>query len=909
LEKQEQINKTREEREAKLLEKQYLAEQARIERELKKLEKIQNKKAKKTSPFDLVIQRYLETEQWLKLYKEFLQENGRNPSKDIESEKELAQNIKRIRLSNGNSKYKNLALELWNKYPTKEQLDNTENVYKDFRAFVEANGRNPKNNATDKAEKTLAIRISATKNIRDIVKSDYMQKIIDLWNQNELNVKISAWTVLYADLQKFIAENGHVPNSVSTNYEETRLRHGYHNAVKSGIEHPIIEQLKTLWQNTRKETISAANINKDLLKYQQYLDEYREFLKTNNRNPSVKAVDQQEAALAKAISNIMRNSRNRNPIAHDFRALWNMYYISKVKIVKPDADYVQEYKEFVKTNERNPNQENSKEERILFTKINAMVKDDGNPYSHELRGLWGFYSKGKQKNYIVTPDQWLTLYNNFIIQNGNKPSEAGKRSERHLAWAATYIFENTLADDPLRNKFQELFEDFETNREDYSEAADNEDFEDDIIIKTKKRNTGKEEDLATMYIDYLIKNNLGIAESTVLPKTKEEKDTFYNKYITFVNENKVIPSAFSGDKEERLLALTLKELASDVYSVEAYVGTLLGLERRFTAPATTEKLYEEFERYLEQLKLMPNRNSKFYKEIYFRLRYGTKDAKDINDFGKLYALYQVAKAVGEGEISWDDDLQMTINSNIENELAIPVEGLQQLYDGLPLNSKRIVRAMEENYQELKNHFPAWLEQNKDNIVWNDATAQALKQVEKGIKNNSSSATAALVAISQMDLGKKYDGRNNSLIYRGTDLNNLEETDFHILSERIGMYYFEEPSVPAITFKTEITKLTGLILHEGVTAKDLQETLEQIAKDGSYLIRVEKQDLGLINNTLNNDGINGKLYVHLEKTLPIANDEGISVDAAVLLEIDASALTKGKTETEIVELYKQLFRGF
>ena len=217
--------------------------------------------------------------------------------------------------------------------------------------------------------------------------------------------------------------------------------------------------------------------------------------------------------------------------------------------------------------------------------------------------------------------------------------------------------------------------------------------------------------------------------------------------------------------------------------------------------------------------------------------------------------------------------------------------------------------MADNYQDIANNFPAWLEQNNQNIVWDNKTTQALNQLKADIKAGKTSAYNMLAAFSQMSLGQTGFGPHYSLIFRGQNSSDLTADEFHIILERPGMIFFEEPATKNITFEKDMGKLTGLILSSQTTTKDIQETLNQLTKNDSYTLRITKQDFGFQDGKLNQQGLDGKLKIHLEKVFPFADDAGYFTDASVLIYIDASALMQGKTEAEITDIYNNLFSAF
>ena len=196
--------------------------------------------------------------------------------------------------------------------------------------------------------------------------------------------------------------------------------------------------------------------------------------------------------------------------------------------------------------------------------------------------------------------------------------------------------------------------------------------------------------------------------------------------------------------------------------------------------------------------------------------------------------------------------------------------------------------------------------NNANIVWTSDTRNAIQNLKQNLKQNQAAVLPFIANLQQIKLGQEGFGPAYYLIYRGKDPSNLEISDFHIILERPGLLLYEEPLTNNIQFEKDLGKVIGLTLSNNVTEQEVNATINQLTKNGIYKVRITEQDLGIENGKLNANGLTGKLHLHLEKFFPEPDKDGYITDISTLINIDAKSLFEGKTEQEILEVYKNLF---
>ncbi len=833
-------------------------------------------------------------QEWLEKYTNFLQEYGRNPRSNIQEELSLYTQVSRYR-HNLNDNYDEFRT-LWRKYKGKKgntvkkaKTENNQYWIEELQNFVAENNRLPVL-ASENADEVLLrkkinyIRAKGTNNDPLII------QINEIFNNIEIEQQKARGEALVAELNKFVAENKRAPSSSQSVSRDERLFAANISAYinKAGTDDPYALELIKITKAAQKQTKAEANLQAQ----QQLLDEYKEFLKQNNRNPS--ATNDGEYSLIRRIRQVLNLLIPANPVITELRALWAIYDVKAVKPVKTTTEWLEDYKDFLADNKGvNPNYTSKdKEERILARNILAIMKtaniDD--PDVYKLTTLWAVHSRA------LSHKDWLTNYNIFVKENERTPQPSGRHREKMLYYAAHYIADNTPKDSNLRNEFAEIFEEIENNKPSVikeENAAGNIDMSDASF--------------QDLYVNYLNANNLGKTETVVLPQTQEEKDAVLANFKQFIEDNDAIPSLYTDNADERYLALVLQSVKGDLNNFNTFAATLVNMANRKRA-TTVSDLYAQTKNYIENKLIYPNTNSKLYKAVYYRLYYGSAEDKELDDLGDLYALHQLSQAISMGQIYWNEDFEMVFDDNVAKQTGISNQELSALYNGLPVKDRRVFRDMAAKYQDIKANYSKWLEDNKANIIWTDETKQALQNITKEVANNNAQIIPFVAALQNMKLGQEGFGPAYYLIFRGKDLKNINVQDFHFVLERPGLLIYEEP-LQNVTFTKDLGKVVGIVLSKDITPQEVTGTLKQFTKNGTYTLRMMEQDFGIDNGKLNANGLAGKLQLHLDKLFPFPDRDGYITDVSTLINIDASALTKGKTEAEILDIYKNLFPGF
>ena len=830
----------------------------------------------------------------LEKYKNFLQEYGRNPHSNIQEEQSLYNQVSRYR-HNLDDNYDEFRT-LWRKYkgkkgtPTKTVKTETNQYWiEELQNFVAENNRLPILNSENADEILLRKKINYIRT-KGTNSDPLIIQINEIFNNVEIEQQKAKGEALVAQLNQFITENGHTPSSSATeSKEEKHLAKNISKYInKANQDDPYALELIKITKAAQKQSKAEA----DLQAQQQLLDEYKEFLKQNNRNPS--ATNDNEYSLIRRIRQVLNLLIPANPVVTELRALWTIYDVKAVKPVKTTAEWLEDYKEFLADNKGvNPNYTSkNKEERTLARNILTIIKtsDIEDPDVYKLTTLWALHSRA------MSHKDWLINYNIFVKENERTPKPSGRYREKMLYYAAHYIADNTPKESALRQDFAEIFEEIENNKP--------------SVIK--EENAAGNIDMAEasfqdLYINYLNSNNLGKTETIALPQTQAEKDAVIENFKQFIEDNDAVPSLYTDNADERYLALVLQSVKGDLNNFDTFAATLVNMASRKRA-TTVSDLYAQTKNYIENKLTYPNQNSKLYKAVYYRLYYGTADDKDLDDLGDLYALHQLSQAISMGQIYWNEDFEMVFDDNVVKQTGISNKELSALYNSLPVKDRRVFRDMAAKYQDIKANYSKWLEGNKANIIWTDETKQALQNVNKEVANNNAQIIPFVAALQNMKLGQEGFGPAYYLIFRGKDLKNINVQDFHFVLERPGLLIYEEPS-QNVTFTKDLGKVTGLVLSKEITPQEVTEALKQLTKNGTYTLRMMEQDFGIEDGKLNANGLAGKLQFHLDKLFPFPDKDGYITDVSTLINIDASALTKGKTEAEILAIYKNLFPGF
>ena len=334
--------------------------------------------------------------------------------------------------------------------------------------------------------------------------------------------------------------------------------------------------------------------------------------------------------------------------------------------------------------------------------------------------------------------------------------------------------------------------------------------------------------------------------------------------------------------------------------------------RVHAAPQTLEEVYSGFLNYLKEFKAYPPSNSNLYRTILHRIQY----PQDTPAWHKLYRLEQLARAAQRGERPWEVFEQ---DNPLKRPRVKKQPGLQETaaenFSALSEDEQKIIQLTESHYEALWENFPAWLKQNAPYTTSTSKTIQAFQTLKHQVNLGQIDETLSslLDYLYNMPLGAQDQEKTfNHVIFRGENPHCLSVGSFHLLSESLGLprsmaYIATEWGTPHITFRMDDELLYTLVLEEGATAKEVQEVIRHFHVPPGWAIRMGTHEIGYTTAGLSPKAQKGLIHLHIEKQAPAEADE--LTDISFTVYIDARALVKGRTETEILALYRYLFTPY
>jgi hypothetical protein len=331
--------------------------------------------------------------------------------------------------------------------------------------------------------------------------------------------------------------------------------------------------------------------------------------------------------------------------------------------------------------------------------------------------------------------------------------------------------------------------------------------------------------------------------------------------------------------------------------------------RQISARKTLEEVYDSFLKYLKEFKTYPKvsgETAPLYKAVYYRLYENPQPENP--QWEKLKRLDALARAAQRGEKPWERFDQA-------EPLKRPRVGAKQEVQITP-EETQILQEVEKNYEELYEHFPDWVQTNHRYFVTTYTTVAAFNTLERQARGErmTENMSDILDTLNEMDLGPTEEGFNR-LIFRGANPNNPKPTDFHLVSESVGipaaLSHQAVASMPQhiqVRLNDKTGDLDTLFLQPGVTEDEIRTVIENIRIPEGWQIRMGNHEIGFTDQGgLTDKAKSGWVHLHIETVAAETEEE--MYDLSYILQINTQALIEGMNEAQIRGLYKRLFRDY
>ncbi len=332
--------------------------------------------------------------------------------------------------------------------------------------------------------------------------------------------------------------------------------------------------------------------------------------------------------------------------------------------------------------------------------------------------------------------------------------------------------------------------------------------------------------------------------------------------------------------------------------------------RQRSAPKTLEEVYDSFLKYLREFKTYPKTRGEtepLYDAV--RKRVYVNPQPGDPQWEKLKRLDDLARAAQRGEKPWERFDQA-------DPLKRPRTGEKE--KGIPVTPeiKHILQEVEKNYEELYENFPVWVQANARYFVttYNTVTAFNTLKRQARVDRMTDTMSEILDTLNGMDLGPTEEGFNR-VIFRGANPNNPKPTDFHLVSESVGIptalsrrAVASMPQHIQVRLNDKTGDLDTLFLQPGVTEDEIRTVIENIRIPEGWQIRMGNHEIGFTDNGgLTDKARNGWIHLHIEGVAAETEEE--MYDLSCILQINTKALIEGKNEVQIRSLYKRLFGNY
>ncbi len=332
-------------------------------------------------------------------------------------------------------------------------------------------------------------------------------------------------------------------------------------------------------------------------------------------------------------------------------------------------------------------------------------------------------------------------------------------------------------------------------------------------------------------------------------------------------------------------------------------------ERKRSVPKTLEEVYDAFLNCLKKFKTYPKSagdTKPLYHAIYYRLVENQQPGNPT--WQKLKRLDDLARAAQRGEKPWERFDQA-------EPLKRPRVGAKQEVQITP-EETQILQEVEKNYEELYEHFPDWVQTNHRYFVTTYNTVAAFNTLERQarVERMTENMSDILDTLNEMDLGPTEEGFNR-LIFRGANPNNPKPTDFHLVSESVGIpaalsrrAVASMPQHIQVRLNDKTGDLDTLFLQPGATQEDIRTVIGNIRVPERWQIRMGNHEIGFTaNGGLTEKAKSGWVHLHIETVAAETEEE--MYDLSYILQINTQALIEGMNEAQIRALYKRLFRDY
>ena len=345
--------------------------------------------------------------------KQFIDTNKKRPNRESNIEEEIIcgawlHNTQRsCDKKSGIMKNKDI-LDNWNIF--KNEYDsyfksNNEKWLRNFdemKNFFVVNNRKPTHHSEDEQEKRLGNFIQTNREnykdkkgtMTDVVIYDNWTNFMEEYEQFfESNDKI--WNDTFDKLKKFIDENNKKPSLLKSDENQMRLRkwlnHQEEHYGKRDQNYKDNSKIYNEWkQFIESEKYSKFFVKNDIInEWEKKLENVKKFINENKKRPNEKSENEVESTNGKWLSDAIYNYKNTK------------YLFKNDNIKGKFKEFLNEHKEYIKTNIDDPNEEWKKvlNDVKKFMEINKKSPSESSIESEEKKlGKWISRSKQNHKN-------------------------------------------------------------------------------------------------------------------------------------------------------------------------------------------------------------------------------------------------------------------------------------------------------------------------------------------------------------------------------------------------------------------------------------------------------------------------------------------------------------------------------
>ncbi|MCQ2410433.1 MAG: hypothetical protein MJ053_02710 [Elusimicrobiaceae bacterium] len=602
----------------------------------------------------------------------------------------------------------------------------------------------------------------------------------------------------------------------------------------------------------------------------------------------------------------------------------------------------------------------NQEEHALYNRLRGVTIDvnkgkRSDPLAKTLATLKQNY---RRISVPKSPQEWLTDFTDYLGKNGHLPPEGSSlySAINNLRYNLQQTQNENIAQDnppnlnvdPATLQIAQLFDKYRFKKtpaqrreelEQYLNAHgqlpphDSPLYQAVNYLRAEMRKTQrKNQEAGLENINFQIDPNvLAIDQlfetyrSKVPSRTSQQIDEAFASWVEQYNRaprkqipNKTHEEYTEEERYESSLGVAIDWQRHNGDSNDPYVQSITArfeIFRGHASPRTAEEVYQEFLAYLKEFKTYPPSSSPLYSNVYTRMQY----PQDTPERKKLSRLEKLARAAQRGERPWEvfDNDNPLARPRLANNQQPVASTVTQDFAGLDKIEQDVIMQTEGNYELLWQNFPQWLQNNYMNVVPTSKTIRALNTLQRVIERGKmiESISDVLAELHRMQLGPQADRRIcHHLLFRGDNPNYLKPGDFCINIETEGIpremaRLAMEWGTPNVQFKADADNLYVLVATKEANAKDIREVIGHLHVPPGWEIRIGTHEIGLLEDgSLTEKARNGFVHLHLEKQTDTQLPEG-EEDVSFALGIDLSRLIKGKSNTEILNFYKEAFRPY